>query len=90
MCVRFVQIIEVTEVGETNETCQRRTKVKMPTKQEIINMMENHLPGEPVNIASHDRQPPVYPVLQPPSLANDYPPQRESGIYSVVQAPISK
>lgn len=63
----------------------------MPTKQEIIQMMENHLPGEPVNVAN-DRLPPVYPVLQPPSLAHDQPPTapRDNGIYTVVQAPISK
>ncbi|XP_073847505.1 lipopolysaccharide-induced tumor necrosis factor-alpha factor homolog [Musca autumnalis] len=67
----------------------------MPTKQEIINMMENHLPGEPVNI-TNNREPPVYPVLQPPSLTQDYsqaqppqPPPRESGVFTVVQAPIN-
>uniref|UniRef100_T1PLZ3 LITAF-like zinc ribbon domain protein n=1 Tax=Musca domestica TaxID=7370 RepID=T1PLZ3_MUSDO len=53
-------------------------------------MMENHLPGEPVNVAN-DRLPPVYPVLQPPSLTHDQPPTapRDNGIYTVVQAPIN-
>lgn len=69
----------------------------MPTKQELIDMMENHLPGEPLDIHSGN-QPPAYPSLAqakndmelqsprgPSGAAGNY-----GGVYSINQAPISK
>uniref|UniRef100_A0A1A9X504 LITAF domain-containing protein n=1 Tax=Glossina brevipalpis TaxID=37001 RepID=A0A1A9X504_9MUSC len=37
----------------------------MPTKQEIINMMENSLPGEPTSSSTTQRMPPDYSVDRP-------------------------
>ncbi|XP_013108747.1 uncharacterized protein LOC106088015 [Stomoxys calcitrans] len=65
----------------------------MPTKQEIIDMMENHLPGEPINIGRSE-QPPAYPSLEPSALQmqqEDTFPENEfrGSVYSITQAPIA-
>lgn len=66
----------------------------MPTKQEIIGMMENHLPGEPISIGSSTRQPPAYPTLEGALTGEQMQPlqygDHDERVYAITAAPISK
>ncbi|XP_075166955.1 uncharacterized protein LOC142239077 [Haematobia irritans] len=83
--------------GSTNEV-ENGHCITMPTKQEIIDMMENHLPGEAINIGP-SQLPPAYPALDQ-TVSDQQQPLNQSAagggsggrlgsIYSITQAPIN-
>lgn len=70
----------------------------MTTKQEVMQMMDNHLPGEPVIVRDYahtSTQPPAYPLSQGPIYGEQpykqYEQQRPgpAQVYAICQPAIS-